>query len=204
MRLGLPLRAAIVGSRERFEVGEWKEDLEFWLDPSAEADAPELTRDTFTRTRVAPRPKRPAPPPPRAVPLDALDEDSCADLAVTGMRIVIRDGNSATVQFTVANLGAGALSTADLPETLPLDVFLGGAAEISGSSRLVTQVDLAERLRRRPGGRLDGGAAVTLLEEVDVRSVTRYTSVLTARIDGGQALRECDETNNEASVVLEE
>lgn len=205
VRLGLPLRAAIVGSRERFEVGEWKEDLEFWLDPSAEVDKPELTRDTFERRRVAARPVRPAASPPAsAESLDALDAGACPDLAVADMRIVSQGGQSATVQFTVANLGEGPLLSDDLPEALPLDVFLGGAAEISGSSRLVTQVDLAEKLRARPGDRLETGASLTLIEEVDVRAATRYTSVLTARIDGGQALRECDETNNEASAVLEE
>lgn len=202
VKLGLPLRAAIVDSRERFEVGEWKEGLEYWLDPAVVDESPELTKDRFERRRVQARTQRAdGSPPARATP---REEGSCPDLALTGLRIVIRDGNSATVQFTIANAGGGVLGDRELPEAIPLDVFLGGAAEISGSSRLVAQLNLADELRKRPGGQLAGGEAMTLIEQIDIRSATRYTGVLTARLDGGQAVRECDETNNEASVLLQE
>lgn len=214
LRLGLPLRAALVDSRERFAVGEWRRGLEFWLDPEARGAGPELATDDFTRRRVNPLRARPTPGetapdetatdrtgPPAVVPEVVADGGAaCADLAVTAMRIVFRGRGSATLQVTVSNLGEGALATADLPDAIALDVFLGGAPEISGSSRRVGGADLAERLRT--GGGLEPGASLTLVERVDTRAATRYTGVLTARLDGSQALRECDETNNEASVLL--
>ena len=213
LRLGLPLRAALVDSRERFAVGEWRRELEFWLDPEADLAGPELSTDDFARRRAGPRRVRPDPDDgnddavasagaPAEVPGVSADaEPACADLAVTAMRVVIRDRETATLRLTVTNLGEGSLAPADLPEGIPLDVFLGGAPEISGSSRRVGGVDLTERLRAADG--LDPGESLTLVERVDTRAATRYTGVLTARIDGSQALRECEETNNEASVLLE-
>lgn len=218
--LGLALRGALTDSREKFAVGEWREGLEFWVDPTAVPESRELVTDDFERRRVRPRRARAgresdpktsiddatvlASLEPEALSLGDGDADSCVDLAVTTMRVVERGGKRATLAFGITNVGSAPLHVKDLGESLPLDIFLGGAAAISGSSRRVGRVELAERLRDGEGDRLAPGETLALTESINVEAATRYTSVLTARLDGAQVLRECNETNNEASALLEQ
>ena len=222
VRLAIPLRTALTESREEFPVGAWREGLEFWLEPGEEERAaPRLTIDDFERRQVTglKASRRPAE---RATTDDAGTASArdtpaatnsapaasarCADLAIADMRVVERERQKATVQWTIVNRGSADLRVADLPPGLPLEVFLGGSPTISGSSRRVGQFDLTAAARKQLGedGAVAAGESLSLVEEVDTRAATRYTAVLTARLDPGQTLRECDETNNEASTVLED
>ena len=209
--LGEPIRAAIVEARGDYPLGAWVKGVELYVEPDDRIAAAPVALDTFTRQRARVRRR-----PPGAVNRDpgegtagdtqkqteSITQTACADLAVEGVRVVFRERNAATVQIALA-VGEGAsLSYADLPAGLALHLYLSGTPDLTPSARRLGVIDLPTRLGKREGQALVAGERVTLVERLDTSAATRYTGIVIAQLDPGQALAECREDNNLAHVAL--
>ena len=210
------LREAICSSALEVGVGEWRKGLTHWVSVADGASAEHTFKiDAFERT--TPRVRRPAPtkrksaavaPPPTTAPTPtpaiAEPRAPCADLRIAELKLLVKAKGKATLQLYLENSGATSIAYADLPAGLGIDFYLGGAPQITGSSRRVGRAVVDAKLKALKDAVLAPGAKAVLVERVDIESATRYTGVITAQLDPGQQLRECDETNNEASVLLYE
>ncbi len=126
----------------------------------------------------------------------------CVDLAAASMRVTPSQRGSAMLQIEITNLGPGTLTALSLGTGASLTIYLGGSTTITNASQRLARIDLSSRLGPGLSAGLATGQTITLLERIDVSSVTRYTSTIVAQIDPGQVIVECDETNNEASLLL--
>ena len=177
-------------------------------EPDAEsADRGEGERLYASAKPVTP-PSDPVPPSDPATasdpaPAASLAEDEpCADLRVGAVEVLQRDRRSALVELAIVNDGRHALTREALGTGATLDVYLGGSEQVTAASERLARVNLSSRIGSSLGKGLQPGATITVTERLDLSSLTRYTRVLVAQLDPGQVVAECDETNNETSVVL--
>ena len=152
----------------------------------------------------------PAAPPASTLPLSpaaalaAAKALPCSDLATASVRVAQQQRGSVMLQIELTNLGPAPLTSVSLGTGATLDIFLGGSRQVTNASQRLARVDLSARLGPSLSGGLATGETITLLERVDVSAATRYTRMIVTQIDPGQVIAECDETNNEASVLLKE
>ena len=209
------LRRALTKSRLELGVGAWVRDQEFWVTSDEPVQRARLQTDDFARSPAAPRRSKedferstPRGASAKTKETTAVAEKPadapCRDLAIADMRVVFQGKKSATVQLTLQNPSTQTIDFGSLPEGITVALFLSGATELSGSARRLTQIDLSSRLRHNASKSLPAGASITLVETCDTSESTRYTNILIGQLDGGQALAECDELNNQAHVLLSE
>lgn len=154
-------------------------------------------------------PPPPAPPAATtqrspAAALAAAKALPCLDLSTASVRVAQQQRGSVMLQIELTNLGAAPLTAVSLGTGATIDIFLGGSNQVTNASQRLARVDLSARLGPSLSGGLATGETITLLERVDVSAATRYTRMIVTQIDPGQVIAECDETNNEASVLLKE
>ena len=208
------LRKELLADEVELAPGATLRELTYWVEPTTRASSPAATTDPIekqyrTRLKTAPADRdqrqetlyasaKPVTPPPAPATADA-----CADLEIASLKVLARDRRSVTVEVAIRNAGSRPLTTGDLGTGTSLDLYLGGGPVITAASQLLTRVNLSARLGAGLGEGLVPGGAVALTERLDVSSATRYTRVLAAQLDPGQIVEECDETNNESTLLLE-
>lgn len=204
------IREALIEAAVTLAPGEVHEGLTVWVAEGATATAPTAKTDDIQPRRRERLPKRTRAARDRgdvlyasAATPPAASGGACLDLAIAGVEVVSRDGASATLEIAVANLGARALDAGAIGEGATLDLYLGGGATVTNASRRIGRIPLSALSSGDPARALPPGGRASVTERVRLEGLSRYTRVLIAQLDPGQVIDECDETNNEASVVLE-
>ncbi len=228
--LAASLRAALLRSDLSLPVAESASGLEFWVSADQSVDeviartddfeyVPEAAAPTVKTSRgstpakdtdrlyASAAPIAPIGPPTMVADAQAevqvrAEPSPCADLATASMKVTQRQRGSVMLQIELTNLGPALLTTADLGAGASLDIYLGGATSVTNASQRIARINLSSRLGPSLNAGLETGETITILERIDVSSATRYTSVVVAQIDPGQVIVECDETNNETSLLL--
>ena len=216
MPLAPAFRSTLSASDLKLEVGEWKRSLRLWISTTERPEQLSLKTDDFepTQPRVrrntpttAPVVQQPSSSPAAAPVIRSSDEtviasSSCSDLHISEVKVLLQAKGKATLQLYLTNDGSEPLFYAALPDGVTIDFYLGGSPNISASSRRIGRMDLTEQLAKLKSSSLRPTSQAVLIQRVDVSDATRYTGVITAQLDPGQLLVECDETNNMQHVLL--
>ena len=205
------IRRGIIEARLTLEPGEVAERLSFWATADERTVLPAGGTDEFEVAERQPlRKRRPedrtqpiyASAKPIITPQQGASTTACVDLVVAAVEVVARDRRSATIRVVIANRGDLPLTAASIGTGASLDLYLGGGAEITAASQRLARVNLSARLGPSLREGLTRDATLAVTERVSLSTLTRYTRVVVAQLDPGQEIEECDETNNEESVVL--
>ncbi len=214
------LRAALLASRLDLDIGQSVRGVEHWVTADTPAQAVIARTDAFDRSPstavrrrdsattltassvVTPETTSTDVEKPSVGSVTKVSMASCVDIAVASLTVTQRQRGSVMLQIEITNLGPASLTTVSLGSGATLDLYLGGASTVTNASQRIARVNLSSRLGPSLNTGLATGASITLLERIDVSAATRYTKMLVAQIDPGQVIAECDETNNEASLLL--
>lgn len=199
--LAEPLRSSLSKSLLSIKVGEWLQDLEFWVTPG-EGSLVKLKTDDYDWKETVITRRLPSANPSSANEEKKLSLEDCKDLMLEDVSVVFQGKGFATMQLSLINAGNTPLKYSDLPEGISISFFLGGSSELSASSLSIGSLNLTERLGKQNELALEPGKKTLLVQKVDTKAATRYTAVVIAQVDPGQQLLECDETNNQGSALL--
>ena len=202
LSLAGPLRAALLATAITLEPGEVAGEQKFWLEPGEASVRPVGRVDRIDTDNATPARRRASVAVTDTAVVRAVAA-RCGDLHVDGLKVLQRNKSQATIQVQLVNAGTAALDTTDIRAGGVLDLYVGGATRVTNASRRLGRLELSERISALGGGAgLAPGESLTIVQAIDLASVTKYNAVLVVQVDPGQRISECDETNNSASLVL--
>ncbi len=130
-----------------------------------------------------------------------FDKNYCPDLFIDSIRIVKLTKKWVTVEYTIKNTGKGPASfsgdTDDESDNITVRAHLSGSKRLSRGAVVIGGTVISDR------DILEAGDTYIGIFRIDIRKKTRYTSNLILELDPYAAVRECDETNNQRSIVVE-
>ncbi|MEZ4953973.1 MAG: hypothetical protein R2825_10405 [Saprospiraceae bacterium] len=135
---------------------------------------------------------------------DTVEPPPCPDILLEKLTIIEEDDKWATVQFTITNLGEGAIyifgNSDDKKDNLVLNAYLSGVTTLTRGAIPIGGKIITEEVRQR--NELLQGESLTSRIRLDVRKKTRYMKSLILSAENMQFSSECDRTNNSLGVVL--
>ncbi|MEL6866585.1 MAG: hypothetical protein AAFP19_19320 [Bacteroidota bacterium] len=138
---------------------------------------------------------------------EPFDKERCPDIQIEQIQVVKKTKNWLTLSYTITNKGKGPARI--LGKTKSKEDNVAVRANLSSSSRLTKGAIILGgdffdgNNKELPNGFLQAQESCQGTIKLDIRKMTRYTSVIILELDAHDSIRECDETNNRQYIKVE-
>ncbi len=137
---------------------------------------------------------------------DNYDPNSCPDLVIEGLRVLKKNKNYVTIEYTLINKGLGPAnihgkSKKGIDDNVAFKAMMSSSPKLSRGD-IVVGGGFVSNLPKGNKGLLDPAESFTGSIKLEIRKMTRFTPYIILELDTYQNVRECDETNNKNFVKV--
>jgi hypothetical protein len=135
---------------------------------------------------------------------ESTNEQQCSDLAIEDIKVLSINKKQLELTFTVVNKGVSdALifgTKRGKDDNVAVQFYLSSSPRLTRGSINLEAVFLTQGLESTNGKLPAGGRCIQKIK-INIERANRFNKVLILYMDNFDVIRECDETNNEASIT---